>query len=391
MNLVRPLLCSAMPMVCCALLAATACGRPSDSEADGLSLSSTLGGGDTAGYLRALEPRVFAFPEDHGPHPGFRTEWWYATGHLQSSSGRRFGYQFTLFRSALAPSRDESPSAWATRQVYMGHFALTDVDGGTFVARERFARGAAGLAGAQTAPLRVWLEGWELAGGGSGDGFPMTIVAEDDSMAIDLTLEVGKGIVLNGDGGLSRKSSEPGNASYYYSLPRMPTVGSVRVGDETLQVSGDSWLDREWSTSVLSDGQVGWDWFAIQLDDGREVMAYRIRLADGSPAPESAGSLIDVDAGIHRLSFGQELQIEDVGTWVSPDRVVEYPSGWVVRVPEHGLELHLEPLVQDQELRLTFRYWEGAVRVRGSGRGGPVTGRGYVELTGYGEAAAVPR
>ena len=388
MTSVRSRLRRASVLLAGALLAtAGACGPPPESEANVLSLAATLGGGDTVGYARALQPRSFVFPADHGPHPDFRTEWWYATGHLQDASGRRFGYQFTLFRSALAPSAEETASAWATRQAYMGHFALTDVDSGTFYARERFARGAAGLAGAQTAPLRIWLEGWALAGGGSKDAFPMTIAAEDDSIAVDLMLEAGKGIVLNGDGGLSQKSGDPGNASYYYSLPRMPTIGSVRIGSETFQVSGDSWLDREWSTSVLGEGQIGWDWFALQLDDGRDLMAYRIRQADGLPAPQSEGVLIDLEAGTTRLSFGEQLQVEDVGTWVSPDGVAEYPARWIVRLPEHGLELRVEPLVEDQELRLAFRYWEGAVRVSGSGPDGPISGRGYVELTGYGAAA----
>ena len=324
------------------------------------------------------------FPGDHGPHPEFRTEWWYATGHLESEAGRRFGYQFTLFRSALAPGAIDSPSAWATKQAYMGHFAISDIDGSGFVARERFARGAAGLAGARAEPLKVWLEGWALDGSGSGDGFPFTLVAEDDSIAIDLVLSEGKGIVLNGDRGLSQKGPEPGNASYYYSLPRMPTTGSVRVGSEKFDVVGESWLDREWSTSLLGDSQVGWDWFSLQLDDGRELMVFRIRRADGSAAAESEGVLIHADARTTRLAWGTDIQVEELSSWKAPDGTAEYPSRWIVRIPEEQLELEVEPFLEDQELRLAFRYWEGAVRVTGSGPTGAVAGRGYVELTGYG-------
>jgi predicted secreted hydrolase len=266
----------------------------------------------------------------------------------------------------------------------MGHFAISDIDGSGFVARERFARGAAGLAGARAEPLKVWLEGWALDGSGSGDGFPFTLFAEDDSIAIDLVLSEGKGIVLNGDRGLSQKGTEPGNASYYYSLPRMPTSGSVRVGSERFDVVGESWLDREWSTSLLGDAQVGWDWFSLQLDDGRELMVFRIRRADGSAAAESEGVLIDRDARSTRLAWGTDIQVEELSSWKTPDGTADYPSMWIIRIPEEELELEIEPLLADQELRLAFRYWEGAVRISGSGPEGPVSGRGYVELTGYG-------
>lgn len=366
----------------------TACRAGEQASTDVLSLASTLGGTDTAGYARAVEPRDFEFPEDHGPHPDFKTEWWYVTGHLTSDSGRRFGYQFTLFRSALAPAAavEVSTSAWSTRQAYMGHFAISDIDGEAFHARERFARGAAGLAGATANPLGVWLEGWSLRGSVSEDGFPVRLSADDDSIALDITFEPGKGIVLNGDRGLSQKSAEPGNASYYYSLPRMPTAGSLRVGSETFEVSGSSWLDREWSTSVLGEGQVGWDWFALQLDDDRELMVYRIRQADGSASPESEGVLVGPDGTKTRLRWGIDIEVVDEGSWRSPDGAAEYPARWVIRVPAEGLELQIDPLLADQELRLAFRYWEGAVSVRGTSPSGPVEGLGYVELTGYGTA-----
>ncbi len=373
------------------LTPALACGPGPQADSEVISLVETLGGSDTDGYALAVEARDFRFPADHGPHPDFKTEWWYVTGHLESDGGRRFGYQFTLFRSALAPADADpsSTSAWSTRQAYMGHFAITDIDREAFHARERFARGAAGLAGSSAQPLEVWLEGWRIEGSAQGDGFPMTLTAHDPGgdgeaqIGLELTFDPGKGIVLNGDRGLSQKSPEAGNASYYYSLPRMPTDGTLQVGGETFSVVGSSWLDREWSTSVLGEGQIGWDWFALQLDDGRDVMAYRIRQDDGTAALESEGILIGADGQSTRLRWDADITVEDSGSWRSADGVAEYPARWNVRIPGEKLELRVEPLVADQELRLAFRYWEGAVRVSGDGPDGPITGLGYVELTGY--------
>lgn len=366
-----------------------------------LSLVSTLGGLDTVGYERATEVRAFVFPEDHGPHPGFRTEWWYVTGNLTSDEGRDFGFQFTIFRSALAPAEPGGPSAWATNQAYMGHFAVTDIDGDAFRAADLFARGSGGLAGAETTPLRVWIEDWVLESAGAssrpapgeapvrraGDPpatFPLRLAAEGDDFSVDLQLSAGKPIVLQGDGGLSQKGPEPGNASYYYALTRMPAEGRVVFEGEGHQVTGLAWLDREWSTSALSDGQVGWDWFALQLDDGWEMMVYQLRREGGTSDPLSDGVLIDPDGRRIPLEWGSEVQVEPTGTWRSPEDGAEYPSGWRIQLPARGWDLTVEPVVDDQELRLAFRYWEGSVAVEGSGEGGaPVSGRGYVELTGY--------
>jgi predicted secreted hydrolase len=350
-----------------------------------LSVLETLARADTAGYARALEPRAFDFPADHGPHPEFRTEWWYVTGNLTSGDEppRDFGFQLTIFRSALAPDEPRSPSAWATHQAYMAHFTVTDVAAGAFHAHERFARGAAGLAGAEAEPLRVWLGDWSIEGG-TAETFPLRLRASADGVAIDLTVAAGKPPVLQGDRGLSQKGPEPGNASYYYSLTRMPARGSVVIEGDTVAVNGLAWLDREWSTSALSGNQVGWDWFALQLDDGWDLMAYGLRLADGSADMFSDAVVVDPSGASTRLRFGDDLTLESTGTWTSPVDGAAYPSGWRVRVPSRGWDLTVEPRIPDQELDLSFRYWEGAVSVRGSGEEGePVAGRGYVELTGY--------
>jgi predicted secreted hydrolase len=376
-----------------------ACTEPRRDEASArLSLLETLAGADTVGFARALEPRPFGFPLDHGPHPEFRTEWWYVTGNLASDDGRDFGFQLTIFRSALSPHLPATESAWGTNQAYMAHFALTDVAGGRFHAFERFARGAAGLAGASTEPFRVWLEDWTIesarveAVGAQGradavarsDAFPLRLRAEQEGVALDLVLERGKPVVLQGDRGLSRKGPEPGNASYYYSHTRMPARGTLSAGSDTVSVRGLTWLDREWSTSALGEGQVGWDWFALQLSDEWDLMIYRLRRADGSADPLSAGVLVDPSGASTPLDATVAAAIESTGTWASPVNGALYPSGWRVRVPSRGWDLEVEPRIRTQELDLAFRYWEGAVSVRGRGEGGAqVTGRGYVELTGY--------
>jgi predicted secreted hydrolase len=375
-------------MLRCALLlslAAAACdgAAPDAAVPSRLSLVETLSGADTIGYERAEEPRPFDFPLDHGPHPGFRTEWWYVTGNLTSTDGRDFGFQLTIFRNALAPTTPESPSAWVTNQAYMGHFTVTDVAAGRFRAYERFARGAAGLAGAEAVPLRVWLEDWVIEAA-TPTTFPLGLEAREGDAELRLVLEQGKPTVPQGDRGLSQKGPEPGNASYYYSKTRMPASGTLVLGADTVAVEGSAWLDREWSTSALADGQVGWDWFALQLDDGWDMMIYRLRRADGSADVHSGGVLID-PAGLRvPLEWGRGVDMEATGAWTSPIDGSVYPSGWRITVPGRGWDLTVTPRIAEQELDVSFRYWEGAVAVSGAGeRGAPVAGRGYVELTGY--------
>lgn len=336
---------------------------------------------DTAGYRRALGPRAFTFPADHGPHPGFRTEWWYYTGNLATDGGRRFGYQLTLFRTALAP---EAPpvgaSAWATNQLYMAHFTVTDAASGRFYAFERFSRGALGLAGAQADPFRVWLEGWEAAADGA---MPrMRLRAAEAGTAVDLALAPVKPLVLQGDGGFDSKGPGPGDASYYYSMTRLATRGTVTAGGRTYAVEGLSWMDREWSTSVLGADQVGWDWFALHLDDGRDLMFYQLRLRDGGVSPHTGGVLVGPDGTARRLGPGA-VRLAVLDTWTSPRSRAAYPARWRLTVPAEGLDLTLVPLVAGQELDVTVRYWEGAVRVEGRAGGAPAGGYGYVELTGY--------
>lgn len=359
-----------------------ACADPREPVTAHPSIAQALRADDPAGYARAMGPREFTFPADHGPHPDFRTEWWYFTGNLDGREGRRFGFQLTFFRSALSPEMPQRASAWATRQAFLAHFALTDAGAEQFYSFERWSRGAVGLAGATAAPLRVWLHGWQAAS--AKGSFPLRLVADSDGVAIDLTLDRGKRPVLQGDRGLSQKSAEPGNASYYYSLTRMPVRGTVRVAGREHGVSGLAWMDREWSTSALGLDQVGWDWFALQLDDSTDLMLYRLRRADGSADPASQGTVVEARGASRRLSLS-DMTLTPRGRFTAPSGAV-YPASWQVQVPSEGLDIAVRPVLAGQELAVSFRYWEGAVDVKGARRGKPVAGRGYLEMTGYAEA-----
>jgi len=356
--------------------------------------------GDTTGYRRAESVRDFQFPQDHGPHPGFKNEWWYVTGTLRGRDGTPYGYELTIFRSAMTPPSDSTAppangSGWRTNQFYMAHFALTDGGREVFRSAERFARGGAGLAGArprstsshsleaQADPFRVWLEDWSMRSVGA-ETFPVQLRAQDEDMAVDLRITPEKPKVLQGDRGLSQKGPGSGNASYYYSYTRLATEGTVVSGGDTVRVEGSSWLDREWSTSALGPDQEGWDWFALQLEDGRDLMYYQLRNDDGSPSRFSEGVLVGPE-GTSQPIERADVSLEVLDTWTPPDGRRTYPVAWRLRVPDEDLDLRVEALLPDQELDVSVRYWEGAVQVEGS-----AAGRGYVEMTGYGDGPAAP-
>jgi predicted secreted hydrolase len=263
----------------------------------------------------------------------------------------------------------------------MAHFALTDAAGERFFSFERFSRAAVELAGAELDPIRVWLEDWQLRGAEQGL-FPLQLRAADDEVAIDLTLEQGKPLVLQGEKGLSQKSAEAGNASYYYSFTRLPARGTLTIGEENFAVEGSAWLDREWSTSALAPDQVGWDWFALQFEDGRELMYYRLRNEGGETDPASQGVLVDPQGGSEKLAAG-DVELEPLETWRSPRSGARYPVSWRLRVPGQEISLQITPVLRDQELQTTLKYWEGAVSVAGRDGEAGIDGWGYVELTGY--------
>ena len=354
--------------------------RPAEVRAS-LSLSDALNAND-AGFESVTAPRELAFPQDHGPHPDYALEWWYYTGNLDTPDGRHFGYELTFFRIGIAPDADETQrsSDWATRQMYSAHFAVTDVANDRFHSFERYSRDALGLAGAVSAPFHVWLEDWSAQSTGD-DTLPMRLHAKDEGVAIDLLLNSEKGIVLNGDAGFSRKGKDPGEASYYYSMTRLPTSGTITLNGETHAVSGLSWLDREWSSAQLPDEHVGWDWFALQLSDGRDIMYGALRPAADNGSAFELGTLVDADGDYKPIQPGDAL-LDVLDEWQS-GRGGTYPSHWRFQMPAEGIDLEITPYISDQELDGVVRYWEGAVYVEGTADGAPVSGNGYVELTGY--------
>jgi predicted secreted hydrolase len=300
---------------------------------------------------------------------------------LRTPDGRHFGYQLTFFRRALLPP-DQWPlrqSRWDATQAYMAHFALTDTRAGRQVAFERLSRGAAGLAGAQAEPFQVWLEDWMIEQTGAQE---YRLYAAQDDIRLELTLRDLKEPVLQGDAGFSQKGPEAGNASYYFSQTRLQSQGTVSAGDASYAVSGYSWMDHEYSTSALSQGQVGWDWFSIQLNNQSELMIFQIRRDDGSIDPFSSGAYITPDGSPRRLTR-EDFQIDVLDTWRSPATGAAYPSRWRIQIPTLQLTLELTPHLADQELDLSYAYWEGAVSIRGQVQASSVSGDGYVEMTGY--------
>jgi predicted secreted hydrolase len=364
-----------------------------EGHSSGSRLFELLSSDHLEGYSQAVEARTFRFPEDHGPHPGFRNEWWYLTGNLDDERGQRFGFELTFFRFALNPGRLQAGSNWRSNQVYIAHFAVTDATNEQFHVAQRFSRGALELAGAQTRPFRVWIDDWSIkenptpGKSNRNEGRAVTgneeweLSASTDELSLHLNLIADKPPVLNGTGGLSQKSAEPGNASYYYSISRLRSEGSLQVGGQAHTVSGVSWLDREWSSSALAGDQRGWDWFALQLSDGSDLMFYNIRKNDGSQDEYSAGTWISKDGEGRHLSRS-DLTLTVTGEWESTEGGA-YPARWDISVPELELLLTVTPLIDDQELFTTVRYWEGAVDVTGYRNHVAIEGRGYVELTGY--------
>lgn len=329
----------------------------------------------TSGYSRAYKEHNFIFPEDFGPHTDFQTEWWYYTGNLENKEGRHFGFQLTIFRRSLSPKRVIRESAWAANEIYFAHFAISDIREKQHLSSEKWNREALGLAGALSDPFKVWIDNWQIK---SVDNY-VKLTAASDNFSIDLTLEQLKSIVLHGEKGLSRKSSEPGNASYYYSQTRLRTEGTIEINGKKFKVSGFSWFDHEWSTSALSKNQVGWDWFSFQLDNGTELMLYQLRLKDGEPDKSSNGTFVKENGDTVHLT-SSDFSIEVLKNWKSIRTNVVYPSKWRVKISKLGLEFTFEPYLSDQEIDHSFTYWEGAVKVKTNGKD---IGNGFAELVGY--------
>ncbi|WP_428610460.1 lipocalin-like domain-containing protein [Sedimenticola sp.] len=360
------------------LLALTLFGcNEAPAPTEKFSATALLSSIDAAGFARADRVRPFRFPQDHGGHPRYRNEWWYFTGNLYNETGRRFGYQVTFFRYSLTPPNlGDSRSRWADNPVWMAHVALTDVKGKRHLTEERLVRSGPGLAGVEAEPFQVWVEDWRLSGKGSSFPWQIHIKSKAFDIALDLTPTVG--VILQGDRGLSQKGPQAGNASYYYSVPRLHTKGSVTLDGRSYPVSGDSWFDREWGTSALSGEQSGWDWFSLQLDSGSNFMFYRLRDSEGKATPFSAGTLIPAKGQSQPLTL-KEITLTPVKWWESSSGR-RYPIEWSLQIKTQNRILKIKPVLEDQEMDLSVRYWEGAVDVYEKGR---LSGRGYLEMTGY--------
>lgn len=354
----------------------------------GLTASLALAG-DPGHYLAVTGKCDLQFPRDHGQHPGYRSEWWYYTGNLKSETGERFGFQLTFFRSQISPPGEEDSwpkpaSAWRTQQLYLAHAAVTDIDGKQYYHAESMSRGVDGIAGVRqegdqtTVFLRSWSAKITL------DSMKLSAVDEKFSISLDLRPE--KAVVLHGHEGYSKKGSGPGRASCYYSLTRLATAGEISIGDRRYTVSGLSWMDHEFSTEPLEPGLVGWDWFSLQLDDGTEIMVFLLRRREGGTDPVSSGTFVDRAGKTVHLS-SPEFSVETLDYWDSPNTGGRYPSRWKLTVPSLNLDLSIIPNLANQEMltpqTTRVSYWEGSVSVSGRRGGNPVSGAGYVELTGY--------
>lgn len=330
----------------------------------------------------------YAFPRDHGAHKEFRTEWWYYTGQLTAKDGRPFGYQLTFFRRGIPREHIKTlPSQWTITQLYLAHFAVSDLRKGRFHYAERISRAGLGKAGAADDRLHVWIDRWRAESSLATPG-TQTLQATEGDLALKLSVTPDKPLVVHGTDGISLKSSTTGQASHYYSFTRLATSGTLTIGTESFDVTGTSWMDHEFGSAELDKDLAGWDWFSLQLDDQRELMLYRLRRADGSADPVSSGTLIDRDGRGHHLSIG-DFTLEPTSYWTSPTSQARYPQRWRLTIPSRQLLLELVPLLAEQELSTTrstqVTYWEGAIETAGTSEGKPIHGQGYMELTGYAE------
>jgi predicted secreted hydrolase len=334
------------------------------------------------GFVLADGSRPLTFPEDFGPHEDFQTEWWYYTGNLTTPEGRHFGFELTIFRIGLLPPTAILPgdSAWYGHSIYLAHFTISDIASDRFYAFERYSRPGPGLAGAQASPYHVWLEDWNISEKTPGI---YLLQAEQEKISLHLTLTDEMGVVLQGDNGFTRGGENPTNTAYYYSQPRLQAEGIVGIKDVQYEVSGLAWKDHEFSSGVLDQNQIGWDWFSLQFEDGRALMLYQLRERDGKPSSYSSGTLIGSDGKPLTLK-NTSFEIQVVNTWKSPYTQGIYPSGWEIQLDESKCQLNVQPWMKDQELHFrTVTYWEGAVHFEGTCDGAPVLGNGYIELTGY--------
>ena len=372
------------------LLILTACApAPAPSSSVKVPQIQALSTNVPSGFAVADGSRSLSFPQDYGPHEDFRTEWWYYTGNLETPQGRPFGFELTIFRVGLLPPTTEIPSTskWYGRSIYFAHFALSDIQAEKFHAFERYSRPGPGLAGAQADPYKVWLEDWSITQKSNGE---YRLQAEQEGIHLDLTLNDEMGTVLHGDSGYSRKGKDAGNASYYFSQPRLRAEGSIGVPGKNFPVHGLAWMDHEFSTSGLDPDQIGWDWFSLQFDDGPALMLYQLRERSGKVSDASSATFIDAQGKAHPIDLS-DFKITVADRWQSPHTKAVYPAAWKIQINKPNCLLQAHPLMADQEIHFpVVTYWEGAVQFEGTCDGRDVRGKGYIELTGYGGKLPLP-
>lgn len=335
-------------------------------------------------WVAALPAYRYSFPRDHFSHPEYKTEWWYYTGNLHAASGRRFGFELTFFRAAEDPQQETTPT-WRADEVWLAHLALSDLQGHRFFHTARLNRTGPGLAGASQQGARYWNGNWDvrwLAPNG-----PQELQAVTDDFTLRLRMQSAKPPVIHGQNGISQKGPKPGEASHYISLTRLLSTGQLDYGGQRFTVDGIAWMDHEFFTEQNDTDLSGWDWFAIQLDNHRELMLYRLRLKDGSESPYSSGTFVDEQGNSQALSAA-DFVLQPGRTWHSGKSDASYPVAWSISVPKLKLQLSETTPLEDQELSgegsATPTYWEGAVDYNGTLQGQPTRGVGYLEMTGYG-------
>lgn len=348
------------------------------------------------GFKRATPGYVWDFPRDHGSHPDYRTEWWYYTGHLEVEGlDRPFGFHLTFFRLGIDQferrrTGRQADSAFALEHLFWSHFALSDVRHQRFYQSEMLNRGFPSVAEASSEGLDLRNGTWTIREESPNGAHLLESSMRDEDTGkrwtMSLRLEPQTPPLFHGLDGFSQKGPKPGQASMYYSLPRMRVTGTLTEEGRAMVVRGQAWMDHEFMTNLLDETQVGWDWFSIQLDDGSHLMAYHIRLEDGGVEPLSKGTFLDADGTVVPLTL-LDYTITVLDRWTSPHTGAVYPSGWRIEVPRLGLNLRLEPRLRDQEMRprrgAATTYYEGACTVEGTRDGLPVAGRGFAELVGY--------
>jgi predicted secreted hydrolase len=349
-----------------------------------LALLITLLAQTADGYLPALPGWSFEFPRDHGSHEEFRTEWWYYTGHLDTESGKSYGFEVTFFRAGVVPpSKRTGANPWELGDIALAHFAITDLQRDEFRYYEKLNRFSPYTAGARAGSKHVFNEGWSVTTLPDGR-FRLRASGGDD--AVDLVIATAKPPAIHGENGISVKAEGVGYASHYYSLTRLTGQGTVRVRGKSESCTALAWMDHEFGSSALRENQAGWDWFSMQFDNGTELMLYQIRRRDGMADKTSSGSLITNSGEVIPLRHDQ-FTIRPKGRWRSPRSRASYPMGWEVSVAPLNLRLDVRERLRDQELitkgSTQVTYWEGAVQIVGNYGETPVRGRGYVEMTGY--------